>query len=55
MAKHLLVLTGEIIFADRPADLLDHRDRLARREQCLAAPPLEAARPQQAVAWNGEI
>jgi hypothetical protein len=29
--RGLLVLAGEIVFADRPADLLEHRDRLARR------------------------
>src|SRR5208282_3091068 len=45
----LLVLAGEIIFADRPADLLEHPGRLARGMQCLAAPALEATRPQHAV------
>src|SRR5882762_5323900 len=27
---HLLILAGEIVFADRPADLLEHFGRLAR-------------------------
>jgi hypothetical protein len=39
---------GEL-FADRPADLLQHLQRLARGVQRLAAPPLEAAQPQYGV------
>jgi hypothetical protein len=37
------------LFADRPADLPEHRQRLARRVQGLAAPALEATPPQQTV------
>jgi hypothetical protein len=33
----LLVLAGEIVFADRAADMLEHRTRLAFRVQRLAA------------------
>jgi len=33
------VLTGEIVFADRMAEMIEHRDRLARRMQCLALMP----------------
>ena len=49
MARGLLVLAGEIVFADRLADLLDHRERLARRVQRLAPPPAEDSPPRQSV------
>src|SRR5271166_4942616 len=35
----LLVLAGEIVFADHLAEVLEHRERLARRMQCLALVP----------------
>jgi len=47
--RHLLVLARKIVFADRSADLLEHRERLARRVQGLAAPALKATPPQRAV------
>jgi hypothetical protein len=34
-----LVLAGEFVFADHLAEVLEHRERLARRMQCLARPP----------------
>jgi hypothetical protein len=37
------------VFADHPADLLEHRDRLARRVQRLALPPGKDPRPRQGV------
>jgi hypothetical protein len=37
--RGLLVLAGEIIFADHLAQVLEHRERLARRVQCLALMP----------------
>ena len=42
-------MAGEIVFADRAADLLEHGQRLARRVQGLAPPPNEFARPGQGV------
>jgi hypothetical protein len=45
----LLVLAGEIVFADRLPDLLEHRQRLARRVQRLAAPPGKDLWPAQRV------
>ena len=47
--RRLLVLAGEIVFADRAADLLEHRQRLARRVQGLALPPREDSRPRQRI------
>src|SRR5204863_9159374 len=41
----LLILAGEIVFADRPADVLAGGERLALGVQCLALPPGEALRP----------
>jgi hypothetical protein len=41
----LLVLTGEIIFTDCPADLLEHPERLAFGVQCLAPAPGKMPRP----------
>ena len=39
--RGLLVLAGEIVFADRPADLLEYRERLALGVQSLALPPVQ--------------
>jgi len=44
---HLLVLAGEIVFANRAADLVEARDRLPLRMQCLAALPGEGFRSQR--------
>src|ERR1700736_1938967 len=44
--RHLLVLAGEIIFADRAADLLDHFGRLARGMQDLARVAAEGLLPE---------
>ena len=35
----MLILAGEIVFADHMAEVLEHRERLARRMQCLALSP----------------
>src|SRR6266446_10106061 len=43
---HLLVLAGEIVFADRPADLLEHLERLARGMQGLALLAAEGLLPE---------
>jgi hypothetical protein len=37
------------LFANRPADLLQHRQRLAHGMQCVATAPVEAARAQYGV------
>jgi hypothetical protein len=37
--RHLLVLAGEVVFADRATDLVEGRKRLALRMQCLTALP----------------
>jgi hypothetical protein len=42
----LLILTSEIVFADRPADVLEGGERLARGVQHLAVPPGEVLRPR---------
>jgi hypothetical protein len=42
--RGLLILAGEIVFADRPADVLEGGKRLARGVQRLAQPPGEALR-----------
>jgi hypothetical protein len=47
--RRLLVLAGEIVFADRPADLLEHRRGLALWVQRLAPPPGKAPRPPHRV------
>jgi len=39
--RGLLVLAGDIVFADRLADLLEHVERFARRVQGLALPPVQ--------------
>ena len=44
----LLVLAGEIVFADRAADMLEHATRLAFRVQGLAAAAGEMLRPEAA-------
>ena len=49
MGRGLLVLAGEIIFADRAADMLEHGARLALRVQCLAALAGEMLRPEERV------
>jgi hypothetical protein len=46
--RGLLVLAGEIVFTDRPTDLLEHWERLARGMQGLAASARKATRSQQA-------
>jgi|GEM_PF-5627102 len=45
MARGLLVLAGEIVFADRPADLLEHGERLALGVQRIALAPGKMPRP----------
>jgi len=47
--RRLLVLAGEIVFADRAADVVEHRRRLTLRLQCLAAPAPKTCRPQYRV------
>ena len=42
-------LAGEIVFADRAADMLEHGQRLALRVQCLAPPAGEILRPQHRI------
>jgi hypothetical protein len=39
----LLILAGEVVFADRPADVLESFERLAVGVQGLALPTLEAS------------
>jgi hypothetical protein len=51
----LLVLAGEIVFADRAADMLEHRARLALRMQRLAAPSREMLRSQHRVDQLGLV
>src|ERR1700736_6679115 len=43
---HLLILAGEIVLADRPADLLEHFGRLARGMQGLALLAAEGLLPE---------
>src|SRR6266446_465238 len=43
---HLLILAGEIVLADRPADLLEHFGRLARGVQGLALLAAEGLLPE---------
>src|SRR5882762_7776306 len=43
--RGLLILTSEIVLADRPSDVLESGERLARGVQRLAVPPGEALRP----------
>jgi hypothetical protein len=45
--RRLLVLAGEVIFADRAPDPREYRQTLARRVQRLADPPRKHERPQQ--------
>ena len=49
MGRGLLVLAGEIIFADRAADMLEHGARLALRVQRFAAAAGEILRPDERV------
>src|SRR5438132_4917108 len=46
---HLLVLAGEIVFADRPADLLEHDGRLALGMQGLARLAAKGLMPEHSL------
>src|SRR5271163_401369 len=53
--RGLLVLAGEIVFADRAADLLEHLGWLALGMQCLAAPSGKIPRPPQRLDLPGLV
>jgi hypothetical protein len=51
----LLILAGEIVFANGPADLLEHLGRLALGMQCLARPPREPPLPPHRLDHKGLV
>ena len=52
---HLLILAGEIVLADRPADLLEHFGRLARGMQGLALLAAEGLLPEHPSNWRTSL